>query len=103
MKKYNNMVKVNKPIRLMGLSSVQFMMVIAVLGLSAVIMVSAGSSIIAIASVLVIEGMPIMMYASKSIKEGKRGNYKFYSSWSAFQSTPRKIQDNGIFSMIKKG
>jgi hypothetical protein len=101
MKEYNNLVKVNKPIRMMGLTSMQFILVIAILGLSAVIMISIGAAFLTMVFVLVIEIIPIMIYVSKSIKESKKGNYTFYSSWSAFQSTPRKIQDNGVFKMLK--
>lgn len=103
MRQYFTQNKMNKPIRMMGLSSLQFIAVLALLGLTTVVMVTAGASLIGTMVPLVVEIIPIVFYTAKASMEHKKGNPNFLSSWYMFQSMPKKIHDGkGIVKYLKR-
>lgn len=103
MKEYRTLNKMNKPIRMMGLSSLQFLAIIVIVGLTITLLVSSGTSLFAVLVVLMVEITPIVFYTSKASMEHKKGNPTYFSSWWMFGSTPKKIIDRkGILNYIKR-
>lgn len=92
----------NKPIRMMGLSSLQLFGVIGVLGLTLVIltaMVKASMMVTLIVFSMMV--IPLIMLIAKLTKEHKKGCPDFIKSYFTFGSTPRKIIDSkSVLSMI---
>lgn len=99
---YLTQVQMNKPMKFMGLSSMQLFISIGILGFIIVI-----STTIFHLSPLVpflIDGVifiPIFFGSKKLAAEHKKGNSTYLGSYFAFMNTPKKIIDkNKIFSFI---
>jgi len=99
---YNTQVQMNKPMKFMGLSSLQLFIVIGILGLVMLVCMSFLKTPFIIP--LVIDGIlfvPIFLISKKLGKEHKKGNSDYYGSYVAYMSTPKKIIDkNKIFSFL---
>ena len=100
--KYNTKNQLNKPIRMMGLSSLQLFGIIGVVGLSVVISVTLfGLGILGSLVVAAFFLLPAFFIAGKLSTEHKKGHPDFMKSYMTFMSTPRKIIDKkGVLSMI---
>lgn len=93
---------VNKPIKLMGLTSIQMFAVIGLMGLTVVICVSVlqTGALVAL-GIDAIMAIPIFIMTSKMNKEHKKGNPGYLNSYLAFMSTPRRIIDQkNVFKII---
>jgi len=103
MKDYKNFSKLNKPIRFVGLSPMQFLIMFIIVAITFVATTSARLSFLITLIILLVEIIPIVIYASRASREHKKGNSKYFDSLSNFISTPKRIVDTDTFTyFIKK-
>lgn len=94
--------QMNKPIRMMGLSSLQLFAVIAVFGLTLVIMTAiVKASFLTILVVAAIIIILLTMLVAKLSREHKKGCPNYIKSYFTFTGTPKKIIDTkSVLSMV---
>ena len=87
---YNSCVKMNKPIRFFGLSSMQAIIIFVFVLISILVMMMSGINFMLL---IIILGGEIY----------KKGTPDFFGAYATFNATPRKIIDtNFIFSFLIK-
>jgi|ERR1035437_1114285 hypothetical protein len=99
---YNTFVQMNKPMKFMGLSSIQLFGAIGILGLVVVVCMSFFKTKVYIPlSIDSVIFIPMYLISKKLTKEHKRGNSNYYGSFLAYWSTPKKIIDkNKVFNFL---
>lgn len=101
---FNSQNHMNKPVRMFGLTSMQFFLIAAAMGLLMVVMstlVQAGFLVTMVT--LGVLALPLTFAISKLRKEQEKGNPNYIQSMLAFGVTPKKIEDqNRVLQGIVK-
>lgn len=99
---YHTFVQMNKPMKFMGLSSLQMFVVVGLLGIVVIVCTSFIKTHVVVP--ILIDGVlliPIFFISQKLKIEHKKGNSDYFGSYLAFFTTPKKIIDkNKIFSFL---
>ncbi len=93
-KSYNTLNQMNKPIRMMGLSSIQLFIIIGVVGMTVMICTAIiGLNVLSTIMVAGVVILPLVFIAGKLSVAHKKGCPDYMKSYLAFMSTPKKIID----------
>jgi lipopolysaccharide export LptBFGC system permease protein LptF len=90
--KLKTLVNMNKQVLFLGFTPIQFILLVMIIMLLAVIF--------RLFSVLFI--IPIVFVAQKLAKENKKGNPDFLKSYQAYKSSPKYLIDKGTLNYLEK-
>lgn len=100
---YNSCVKMNKPIRFFGLSSLQVIVLFVCVTASILFLMMAGLNLMITLLIFGGECYGISILATKLNTAHKKGTPDFFGAYSTFKYTPRKITDqNFLFKFLIK-
>ena len=100
---YNSCVKMNKPIRFFGLSSIQAIVIFIFVLVSLLVMVMSGINFLVMSVILGGEIYGVSIIMKKLSIANKKGTPDFLGAYTTFNATPRKITDtNFVFSYLIK-
>ncbi len=100
---YNSCVKMNKPIRFFGLSSMQAIVLFVFVLVSVLVMLMSGINFLVMLVIVGGEIYGISILMKKLSLANKKGTPDFFGAYTTFNATPRKITDtNFIFSFLIK-
>lgn len=98
---YNSTVKMNKPIRFFGLSSLQAIILFVFILASILVMIMSGINFLVMLMIFSGEVYGLSILMKRLDIANKKGTPDFFGAYSTFKYTPRKITDtNFLFSFL---